>query len=402
MAAMGMFEALWLLFFGAFLPNDMEPLPAEQVLWGMPADCELMLFTDLRGIDTTITEGMELLSRQPWVMSNADLAGALTELNTEYARSQTELSTMLGFNPFTDLTAGALCGRLGTSPRGEPFPEFLVVIQGAFDAALAERVAGMIDLTPMPLENGAAIFGTTEDGMIIGMAGPADGVLLFGTESYLAPLAVAMPAVALPTAPEGSLLARLTELVPYGATSFAALKPSIATRFLMSSEGPVSFAQLVAGLDSAYMLSNASTSYFEVRANDAGAHANYNLIMSGIGELATAAPHVTNGMLQLMFGVLSPDDPDLDDELRSFVRHRDDIFALIGELGLTEPAEVELGGDPASFVTSLTMNNAASMQATGAFFVFGVAAFVGFSRASYDYYDDPYYAPTPPTPVTPY
>ena len=48
------------------------------------------------------------------------------------------------------------------------------------------------------------------------------------------------------------------------------------------------------------------------------------------------------------------------------------------------------------------MNNAASMQATGAFFVFGVAAFVGFSRASYDYYDDPYYAPTPPTPVTPY
>ena len=332
----------------------------------------MMLFVDTRGIDASLRSGLELLARQPFVTSTPDLATAVSEMTLRYADGQTQISTYLGLNPFTDLTSVGICGKLGSSPTGLPSPEFIAVIQGSFGTAPTEQLAEILEFAPMQLGDGAAVYGVQEDGVTIGMSAPIDGVILLGTEAYLTPLASEMPTMALPEGvPEDSLLTRLSELVPHGVTSFFAMAPSISTRFLLGTEGPVSFSQLVAGLDSMYMLANSDVSFVEVHATDAIAHERYALILGGLGDLFTAAPYVAGGVLQFVFGVLSPDDPDLEAPLRLFLSHREDVFALANDLGLTNTPHVEFNRHDDRFVSDLSMNNAASLQATGAAVLMG-------------------------------
>jgi len=52
---------------------------------------------------------------------------------------------------------------------------------------------GAGEFEPMTLANGASIYGTREEGIIMGLASPTDGSLFFGSEDYLAPLALGTP-----------------------------------------------------------------------------------------------------------------------------------------------------------------------------------------------------------------
>ena len=79
MAAFAFGEIFAILFFGTFLPTDVEPLPPEQVLWAMPDDCELMAYQDFRGVDTAIDAQLEMLSRQTWIASNREIAEGISD-----------------------------------------------------------------------------------------------------------------------------------------------------------------------------------------------------------------------------------------------------------------------------------------------------------------------------------
>ena len=49
MSALSLEALLTLLFVGAFAPQDIEPLPPEEIAIGMPDTCEVAAFLDLRG-----------------------------------------------------------------------------------------------------------------------------------------------------------------------------------------------------------------------------------------------------------------------------------------------------------------------------------------------------------------
>ena len=410
MAAFAFGEIFALLFFGTFLPNDIEPLPPEQVLWAMPDDCEVMAYQDFRGVSEAIDAQLETLSRQSWIASNREFAEGLNELNSMMSTARAELTTSLGFDPFTDLHAASICFKLNTS-AGPPKPEVLIVVQGNFGANTADTIGEMIGMGRQTLSNGVNVFAEREDGVLFGLFG-VEGAFVFGSESYLVPLTTAFPAPSVPPAAAGSLLARLSELAPHGIRTYIAARPATSTRLLVSAEGPVSLAKLIVGLQTALVVMNNEASYTEISASDDTSHRNYSLILSGTGELMQASPHLVAGMAQLVFGILSADDNDLDQELRDILAHRDEILTLIDELGWTQPVEIAFTSDAATRTSSLTMTGASGAPAAGAlmFVGFGASFFAlsGRDEAAYPpTYVDPAYpsyyeeeaVPVEPTPA---
>ena len=409
MAALAFGEIFAILFFGTFLPSDVEPLPPEQVLWAMPDDCELMAYQDFRGVSEAIDAQLELLSRQSWIASNREFAEGLSEINSMIGSARTELAGTLGFDPFTDLNAASICFKLNTT-SGAPKPEVLILVQGNFDATVADTIAGMIGMGRTTLSNGVEVFAEREDGVVFGLYG-VEGAFVFASESYLVPLTTAFPAPGVPTAAPGSLLARLADLAPGGIRTYIAGRPATSTRLLASAEGPVSFAKLVVGLESALIVMNNDSSYTEIVASDDTSHRNYELILGGIGDLMQASPLAISGMAQLFFGILSPDDNDIEEDIRTILAHRDEILGLIEELGLTQPAEVVFNSDLGTRTTSLTTTGAGGAQATGALMLMGVGSAFFLMRSGNDesayppaYADPGYYyeeevAPTVPTEV---
>jgi hypothetical protein len=371
----GFTELLVMLLMGGMLPRDAEPLPAETVLLHLPDDCELIVFEDLRGIGEAIDSLLTDLSTQAWIVSNAELREGLDELRQGLRMAETMGGTMLGINPFDDLTAVSLCVRMAPAPSDNP--DFLVVLQGNFDTTLAARL-GADELDPMTFPNGAPVLGKREDGRIFGLASPRAGELLFGSERYLEPLALptAPPAV-VPAA--GSMLARLSELVPHGVTRFGAFEPSPGLRAVVGSEGPVTFAELFAGMNRSMWLSNATVDYFEVVATTPDAHRDYELILSGIGEIAQASPHALRGFAQIVLGTLSPADSELDEPIRSLLSHREDILTMLDDSGLLADIETEFSSDAASMTSTLTVSGDSGGPGAAVLLMMLVGGFASFA-----------------------
>ncbi len=390
MAMYGIGELIAILLLGSFLPSDVEPLPPEQVLRAMPDDCEFMAFQDLRGVKETITTLIDELSRQSWVTSNPEFAEGLAEVTGEMAQAEVEMTGMLGFNPFTDLHAVSICFKLDTS-AGEPKPNFIALLQGDFPATTADHLGEMMGMSRHPLSNGVEVFGDREAGVIMGMFG-VDGAVAFASENYLLPMTTDFPAPGIGPAAEGGLLSQLSSMAPHGITSFMAARPSTTTRLLVAGDAPMSIAKLIGGLDSIITVMNADMSYLQVSANDAESHRSYELLVGGMGDLMTAAPLAVSGMAQLLFGAISPDDPDIDDELRSLLRHRDSILSFLEEAGMMEPAQIEFNSDASTRVSSLSITGGSNSATLGILFLGGLGSFMVMGRSvSEPSYAEPIY-----------
>jgi hypothetical protein len=365
MAELG--QLLMMLLLGGLMPSDTDPLPPEQVMLHMPGDCEVMAFEDLRGIGDAIDGLMTDLSTQAWIITNEELREGFQEASQGFTQMEALAVEVLGINPFDDLTAVSFCMKMGADPAG--MPDYLVVLQGNFDSTLADRL-GAEAFDPVVLSNGASVYGTNEGGTIVGLAVPRPGVLVFGSEHYLTPVAAASaPPPILPT--PGSMLELVSELAPYGIRSFVGVAPSAAFRALLASEAPVSIAELVTGIERAMWATGDRTDLIELRATGADSHRDYELILSGIGAMAEASPLVMRGMAHLFLGVLSPSDPDLDEGLRSLASHREDILTLLESSGLLAETEVELTSDASTFTTSLTMTNTEGASGAAMIMMFG-------------------------------
>jgi hypothetical protein len=92
----------------------------------MPAECEVLLVQDVRGTWEAMNGLVGSLGSQGWVTGNADMMEGLTEMRSGLAALPAAMTLELGFNPVSDLISLGLCGRLGTSPSGEPMLSFLV------------------------------------------------------------------------------------------------------------------------------------------------------------------------------------------------------------------------------------------------------------------------------------
>lgn len=387
MAMYGIGELIAILLLGSFLPSDVEPLPPEQVLRAMPDDCEFMAFQDLRGVKETVTALIDELSRQSWVTSNPEFAEGLAEVSSGMAEAEVEMTGMLGFNPFTDLHAVSICFKLDTS-AGEPKPNFIALLQGDFPATTADHLGEMMGMSRHPLSNGVEVFGDREAGVIMGLFG-VDGAVAFASENYLLPMTTDFPPPGIGPSTEGSLLSQLSAMAPHGILSYMAARPSTTTRLLVAGDAPMSIAKLVGGLDSVITVMNAEMTYLQISANDAESHRSYELLVGGMGDLMTAAPLAVSGMAQMLFGAISPDDPDIDDELRSLLRHRDSILSFMAELGMMEPSQIEFNSDASTRVSSLSVTGGSSASTLGLVFLGGLGSFMIMGRAV----DDHHYAP---------
>lgn len=379
MAAFAFGELIALLFFSALIPSDIEPLPAESVMRAIPADCEVVMFQDLRGIDEAVSNIFDTLSRQSWVSGNPDIAEGLSEAHSAFGEMRREATTHLGIDPFNQLHSASFCAKLNEG--SPPLPSVLFVIQGNFTADFGGRLAGIMELGEVTLSNGQQVRGGTEDGITFGLTA-IDGALAVGTDDYLAPVAASFPAAAIPAAAAGSLVARMAELAPHGMRAFGGVRPSTSSRLLIASEAPASFAQLVAGTDYGLVAYGRDAQLIELRATDAGTFRRYSLVLEGAGQLLQAAPLALSGTVRVMLGVLSADDPDLEDELRTLVAHGDEILAFLGEFGLDQPAEVTFNADATTLTSSLMTAGSVSVQAGAILMGFGVIGFVGRSTSS--------------------
>jgi hypothetical protein len=389
-------ELLLILLMGAALPADLEPLPVDRLLNGMPAECEVLLVQDVRGTWEAVTGFVEHLAAQPWVMSNREMAEGITEMRSGLAALPAEMTRELGFNPVSDVHAVGLCGRLATSPTGEPAPSFLVVVQGTFDATVGPNLARQMRLPPVTLSNGATAYGERDSGGLFALGSPAPGVLLFGSEDLLAErlLAPAMPQ-AWQTAPADSLVGRVVALAPGGPRTIAAFAPSVGTRFLVGGEAPVSLGQLMANLRQVLVLSNGRSTFIEALATGPDGHRDFELILSGLGAYMEAAPHVMRAFAHVVLGVLSPDDPELEEPLRAMLRSREDLLSFFDGLGAFTPATVTYTSDPATRTTTLLIDSPHGLTSVGFLMGMGAAVFMTTSRS----YEEPYYYDA--TPIAP-
>jgi hypothetical protein len=132
---------------------------------------------------------------------------------------------------------------------------------------------------------------------------------------------------------------------------------------------------------------------------NADAQRDYELIMGGIAELAQAAPYLARGMADLILGMLSPDDPEVDGFVRGIARHREEVLTFLNDLGLLADASATLVSDATAMTSTLTLNNTASLQVLWLGSM-GTFMLLGMRESSYGY-DEPYpvyeegVAPTP-------
>ncbi len=400
MTAFGLAGIVMMVMLGAFAPSDVEPLPAEQVLWGMPADCEVMGFVDLRNAGPNLRNVVSTIAGQSWVTSNPEISGAITEGLSALDQAQTQAVARYGFDPLTQLTAVSMCMRLEAVAGSEPRPQFLMVVQGSFPSSAVAPVAAEIDMNLTALPSGQSVYAHSEDGLNFGLFAPQDGVAIFGTDGYYTSFLGGMPTMAMPTpADSASLLSRMAIVAPGGVRSYFALRPSVATAFLIASEMPTSVAQLVQGLQSAVMATGTNATYFEATASNAATHGRFSMLFAGLGALSEASPLVVDGILNLVFGFLSPDDMELDSELRAMLAHRDEIMSTIESWGLNADVTVALSDDPAAMRSTMMLTSDAAMPGAAMIMLWSSMAVGMFgARMSSDAYD-PYYMEAPVAPV---
>jgi hypothetical protein len=346
----------FMMFAGLGFPSDLEPLPAEVVVTGMPTDCELLVFADVRGSYDRFRAFFDELSRQSFVTATPELADSMRELDSQVALGMGAGTAMLGFNPLTDITSVGLCGRMVVgSGGGDPVPDFLVLVRGTFPANLATTLGASLSMPSVMLSNGQSVPGTTEDGQTMGLASPSTDLLLFGTDYYLAPRVAGALTNEAASAGSDTLLSRLSSYATSGTFMFAGFQPGTQLRLWLSSEAPVTLSQLVGGLDRLVMVTGRDgAATLEAHAMSADGYRDWELLMTGMSEYMQAAPHAMRGLFQIAMGAISPDDHDVDEGLRLMARHRDEILTWVDSMGWLEDPEVTLSTDATVMLATIT------------------------------------------------
>ena len=392
MSALSLEALLTLLFVGAFAPQDIEPLPPEEIAIGMPDTCEVAAFLDLRGGGTALEAFLDDLTRQSWIAGSPDIADELSEVVALYQSTQTEATTILGFDPLNDLTSASFCLTVGTNPRGYPFPFFQTTIRGDFDTTAASAFASFVGLAEYPLADGRVAYGEQEEGVFIGVFSPTPGYLVFGTEQYLSEFpAVPEPMTFDADVSWGARGARVLELSDGNVRGFAIWEPSSLVMALVAGELGDSFGPFLRNLEGLATVWNTETQVIEVTATPDGFD-DYQMVIEGYAQYAEALPHIVRAFAYVSLGVLSPDDDELDDFARLLVSNRDAVIAYLEDVGMLEDITVEVAADPATATMTLSVENARGLQMTG----MAIVALMVFMQTS-DSPDDEYYYYEEPT-----
>jgi hypothetical protein len=297
------------------------------------------------------------LVSQPWLAGEAEVVEAIGEISAMIERGQAESVARYGFDPLTQLTSAALCMRIDVEPDSVPTPQFLAVVQGAVPQSAIAPIGGEIEMTPTVLPTGQSAFTSAERGFDVMLFSPMEGVLVLGSGAYYPALVGGMPAMELgPPTEAGSLMTRLPTIARGGARAFLALRPDTETASLLDRELTTSLTQLVRGMQSAVLDLGDDALYLEGTATDADTHARFGMITRGTGALAEAAPSVLFGTLNMIFGALSPDDPEIEPEGRRLLAQRESIMASLSAWGLTTPLGVTVQEDPAAMRSTLLVS----------------------------------------------
>lgn len=388
MSALSLETLLTLLFVGAFAPQDIEPLPPEEIAVGMPDTCEVAAFLDLRGVGTALDDFLEDLSRQSWIAGSPDIADELAEMVAMYEMTQTEATTLFGFDPLNDLTSASFCLAVGTNPSGYPFPFFQATIRGNFDTTAASALASFVGLAEHTLSDGRVAYGEHEEGVFVGLFSPTPGYLVLGTEQYLSEFpAVPEPMTFDADVSWGARGSRVLDLSGGNVRGFAIWEPSSLVMALVAGELGDSFGPFLRNLEGMATVWNTETQFIEVTAVPDGFD-DYQMVIEGYAQYAEALPHMVRAFAYVSLGVLSPDDDELDDFTRLLVSNRDAVLGYLEDYGMLEDLLVEVAADPATSTMTLSVANVRGLQMTG---LAAVALIVMMQFRSDSYYEDEYY-----------
>lgn len=343
-------------------PVDVEPLPPDQVVAGLDANCEVLAFGDMREGVEGINAFFEQLSRQSWIIGNEEAVEGLAEVHAGLAEMQTGAQEAMGLNPLTDIHTVSLCGRLGAGTT----PEFVLIARGDFPSSVVESLGPFFDYEPLTLSNGASVWGTRDGAVLVGLISPAPGLLVMGTDNFLVERGATPLVSDFSGADPSSLVAQLAALAPRAPRMFLGFQPSEQLKTLVASEDmPVSVEELFLGLSHFVWASNAEMSYFDVAATNDDAFRDYQLILGGLQHALQASPHVVRAYTAIALGALSPDDPEIDDFLRLAARHRDEVMDFLSWTGLVEDVSVEMTTAPAERRLTLTASGSGNLLVAG-------------------------------------
>lgn len=377
MMSLGIAEIVIILLVGGLLPQDAEPLPPSQIMMSMPAQCEVMGFLDLRGIDSSIQETLDSFTSQSWLVSNPDVAGAINNLTEMIAMARSQAPGMLGFDPFTQLSSITGCLRLNLPTDGPPRPEFLMVLQGSFPSSVTGTLANLMEFTARATTpTGQTIYGIEEDEVGIGLVSTAPGIILFGTKDLLNPALSGAPTPDLTASSSVPLPSRMLASVAQGSYGFIGFQPSPALRSLMTGEVPTSAAELLAGMNHISLTSTRDGAVLDLTATNADAQRRFELLLEGVKEYSLAFNHMARAIVWGGAGLLSPNDMELEPILRQLAANRDAILEFVNDTLLSDDPRADLVVDPATMTSSLTMNRCGALQTLS-----GIFALVGFSIA---------------------
>ncbi|MCA9565981.1 MAG: hypothetical protein KC561_20935, partial [Myxococcales bacterium] len=329
----GLLELLPILVIASTLPTEQEPLPVETVMAGVPNDCNIFMFQDMRDVQGRLDSLSAQLLTQEWFTNSVELSAEMEHAQVEFAAFGQEFEAQIGANPLTDLTSFSLCLSAVQREGLPPKPSFLMVFQGNFE----------------PLENLELLTSRSTVGPAVPdsemspafVQGP--NVLYFGSDDRIGALEGQVPSFD-PAAFDENRMSAVRDAASSGVTSMFFFEPSAELRSVLDDGGPdSSWNHFLNGIEAGLLAMDEDTVYLATWATDNEAFEDHRLILSGLGQIARAFPAGAFGMAQLVFGVLSADDTEIDRDFRAILPYRDQILSFVQEMGLDRVPSHNLG-----------------------------------------------------------
>ncbi|MCA9563927.1 MAG: hypothetical protein KC561_10585 [Myxococcales bacterium] len=376
-------ELFLMIVLAALRPVGQDHLPADAMLAGMPSDCQFIGAYDLRNLGDRLDRVVELAGRQQWLTENPEVDDEMAELPGHIQQAREALTSQLGFDPMADLISTAGCVNIRMED-GRPSPSAIWVLNT--QAELNPAVLGpLMDLEPIQL-NGQTIYGESNPDITIGLTVIGHSLVL-ATEDLLTPIMAsnALPAF-VPSDPM-SLDAMLQGGIEAGSTGVFAAQPPLELRAMAAGEVPESIAEWLRTTNRFAAFTSDDAMAFYVQNEDAAMHARLAMVMQGVGQLAQAGPQGFMGVMRLVFGVLSPDDDEVDRDFRPLARYRDQMFDFMTTLGADQIPTVSVNSNTADRDVTLRIDNAQGVR-------LGIEMLFYLGLMSYSRVE--YYDPYPP------
>ena len=309
------------------IQTPVQPPPGE-VLHYAPEHVDVYGYWNLEATVPSSLSWFKELQQQVFVKESPELALGLHEGLTFLEASLSTLNVELGMDLIKDLRYAQIWYRANSGQDGEKF-SLLCAVRGDFSESFAGIMAGKLDFNQfreVEATNRKIYYHPTEN---IGLV-QLDGVVLLGNMDLLEERAGIEFVRG-----DSEQLRRIDSKLADNPAIFFAIEPGDELRQLIDKEHfPRSFTDLVSGTifyDISMLVNGVDV---ELKAASMEMYERFFTIADGVVDLLRASQLMMSGMFKGTLAVISPDDPDIEPEIRPLFKHTDALLNFgMGHIG---------------------------------------------------------------------